>query len=93
MRTKGHLGTQAKVIAAAKIILIDVFSMVRVDLLQAIVARLRFSGVRTEPFGGKQVIMVGNFAQLPPVVKSDEAQYLNDIYNGPYAFDSPCWKI
>ncbi len=37
------------------------------------------------------MIMVGGFAQLPPVVKIDEVQYLNDIYNGPYAFDSPCW--
>jgi ATP-dependent DNA helicase PIF1 len=89
---KGIKGPQAKVIAAAKIILIDEISMVRSDLLQAIDARLRFSGAKTEPFGGKQVIMVGDFAQLPPVVKNDEVQYLNDIYNGPYAFDSPCWN-
>jgi ATP-dependent DNA helicase PIF1 len=89
---KGIKGPQAKVIAAAKTILIDEISMVRSDLLQAIDARLRFSGVKTEPFGGKQVIMVGDFAQLPPVVKNDEVQYLNDVYSGPYAFDSPCWN-
>jgi ATP-dependent DNA helicase PIF1 len=89
---KGIKGQQVKVIAAAKTILIDEISMVRSDLLQAIDARLRSYGVKTEPFGGKQVIMVGDFAQLPPVVKNDEVQYLNDIYNGPYAFDSPCWN-
>ena len=74
-------------------IVIDEVSMVRSDLFIAIDKRLReITGCNT-PFGGKQVILVGDFLQLPPVVKEKtEADYLDRELGGHYAFQTALWQ-
>ncbi len=65
----------------ADTIIIDEVSMVRCDIVDAIDYTLRRALCTVQPFGGKQVIFVGDLFQLPPVVKSgDEHDYLRDTY-------------
>ena len=83
-------------IRKVKTIVIDEISMVRSDVFAAIDARLRSlarGGSCEKPFGGKQIILVGDFFQLPPVVKSEtEDNYLRQELGGYYAFQTPLWK-
>jgi len=87
--------TRAQAVRAARTIIIDEVSMVRADLLSAIDIRLRelAGGPRKEmPFGGKQIVLVGDFFQLPPVVREDvEANYLAEKLGGAYAFQTDLW--
>ena len=80
-------------IRSVRTIVIDEVSMVRSDLFVAIDKRLReITGCNT-PFGGKQIILVGDFLQLPPVVKEKtEAEYLDRELGGYYAFQTNLWK-
>lgn len=74
-------------------IVIDEVSMVRSDLFAAIDARLREVTKDTRPFGGKQIILVGDFFQLPPVVKTEpESAYLQRTLGGYYAFQTKLWN-
>lgn len=88
-------GSRAQVIREAKTIVIDEVSMVRSDLLSAIDIRLRAltGGPRRQmPFGGKQIVLVGDFFQLPPVVKPGiESDYLNQRLGGSFAFQTDLW--
>lgn len=70
-------------------LVIDEISMVRADVLDAIDARLRaWRGIH-DPFGGVQIIMVGDFLQLPPVVRGDEENSLKKLgYGTPFAFSA-----
>ena len=83
-------------IRATKTIVIDEVSMVRSDVFAAIDHRLRTlarGADRRKPFGGKQIILVGDFFQLPPVVKSvAENTYINDRLGGAYAFQTELWR-
>lgn len=70
-------------------LVIDEVSMVRCDLLDVVDRCLRSARNRTEPFGGVQVVLVGDFLQLPPVVPLAEQEMLARMeYSGPYAFDA-----
>jgi ATP-dependent exoDNAse (exonuclease V) alpha subunit len=70
-------------------IIIDEISMVRADLLDCVDASLRLNGRdKYAPFGGIQVIMIGDLFQLPPVVTPDDKFYLADRYTSPYFFDA-----
>src|SRR3954453_18202336 len=70
-------------------LVIDEISMVRVDLIDAIDARLRAIREDGRPFGGVQVVMVGDFLQLPPVVENDHRPLLHGLgYRTPYAFSA-----
>ncbi len=86
----------AAVIRNARIIVIDEISMVRSDLFLAVDQRLRALAIgsdRTRPFGGKQVVLCGDFFQLPPVVKgSTEENYILQHFGGWYAFQTTLWK-
>lgn len=74
-------------------IVIDEISMVRSDLFVAIDMRLQEVTGCNKPFGGKQVILVGDFLQLPPVVKEKtEADYLDRELGGHYAFQTALWQ-
>ena len=74
-------------------IVIDEVSMVRSDLFAAIDARLREVTQNSRPFGGKQIILVGDFFQLPPVVKTEpESAYLQRELGGHYAFQTKLWN-
>src|SRR3954449_7328590 len=72
-----------------KRLVIDEISMVRVDLIDAIDERLRAIRGRNRPFGGVQIVMVGDFLQLPPVVENDHRPLLHGLgYRTPYAFSA-----
>ena len=89
-------GKRRMLIRRTKVIVIDEISMVRSDVFWAVDQRLRelaIGGSKQKPFGGKQIITVGDFFQLPPVVKSPvEDEYLKKSYGGVYAFQTPLWK-
>ena len=89
-------GKKRAVIRATKTIIIDEISMVRSDVFAAIDIRLRSlarGGNREKPFGGKQMILVGDFFQLPPVVKTEtESEFLKREYGGDYAFLTGLWE-
>jgi ATP-dependent exoDNAse (exonuclease V) alpha subunit len=70
-------------------VIIDEISMVRADLLDCIDLFLRRYGKkRKRPFGGIQMVFIGDLYQLPPVVKSKEKTVFNTIYKSPYFFDA-----
>ena len=80
-------------IRSVRTIVIDEISMVRSDLFVAIDKRLKEIMDNTSPFGGKHVILVGDFLQLPPVVKEKtEAEYLERELGGFYAFQTDLWQ-
>ncbi len=77
-----------RVIQSLDLLVIDEISMVRADLLDGIDDVLRRYKDRNKPFGGVQLLMIGDLHQLPPVVKDDEWDLLRDLYQTPYFFSS-----
>ncbi|AXI23994.1 ATP-dependent exoDNAse(exonuclease V) alpha subunit - helicase superfamily I member [Cardinium endosymbiont of Sogatella furcifera] len=74
-------------------IIIDEISMVRADLLDCIDGFLRLNGRQeSEPFGGIQIICIGDLYQLPPVVQSQEKSIFQSHYPTPYFFSAHCFK-
>ncbi|MFC1521352.1 AAA family ATPase [Elusimicrobiota bacterium] len=74
-------------------IIIDEVSMVRPDLMDCVDIFLRtIRRSRTLPFGGLQVILIGDLYQLPPVVRSEERKALRNIYEGEYFFNAHVFK-
>jgi hypothetical protein len=72
-----------------ELLIIDEISMVRADTLDAIDTILRhFRGQPLLPFGGLQMLYIGDLFQLPPVVKDDEWELLKQHYASPFFFDS-----
>lgn len=70
-------------------LIIDEVSMVRADILDAIDSRLRQSRRDPQPFGGVQVVLVGDFLQLPPVVERDHLPILQALgYRTPFAYSA-----
>ena len=83
--TKPH----RKLLEQIELVIIDEISMVRADLIDAIDRILRvYSHNLREPFGGKQLLLVGDVFQLEPVVKNDEREILNRAYPTPYFFSA-----
>lgn len=76
------------VIRNVDVIVIDEISMVRADLLDAVDDALKRHRRNDKPFGGVQMLLIGDLAQLPPVVKEDEWQLLGQYYETPYFFSS-----
>ena len=78
-----------KLIKEIELVIIDEISMVRADIIDFIDKVLRvYSQNMREPFGGKQILLVGDVYQLEPVVKSDEREILNRFYPTPYFFSA-----
>ena len=77
-----------KIIASSDLLIIDEISMVRADLLDAIDAVLRRFREHGQPFGGMQLLMIGDLAQLTPVVTPEDERMLNPYYDTPYFFGS-----
>ncbi|TCT04290.1 ATP-dependent DNA helicase [Aquabacter spiritensis] len=70
-------------------LVIDEISMVRADLLDTVDRTLRLARDVDAPFGGVQMVLVGDFFQLPPVVPFAEQEMLARMgYGGPFAFDA-----
>lgn len=87
-RFKKYSKDKIKILRSLDTIVIDEISMVRADLLDAIDAKLKRYRNPVLPFGGVQIIMIGDMQQLPPVVKEDEWRMLSEHYRSPYFFDS-----
>lgn len=81
-----------KIIRSMDLLVIDEISMVRADLLDAIDAVLRRYRDRHKPFGGLQLLMIGDLQQLAPVVKDDEWALLSRYYDSQYFFGSRALK-
>ncbi|MDR1602164.1 MAG: AAA family ATPase [Tannerella sp.] len=76
------------IIRSLDLLVIDEISMVRADLLDAIDVVLRRFRSQNKPFGGVQLLMIGDLQQLAPIVKDDERQLLGELYDTPYFFSS-----
>lgn len=87
-----HLNMRAnkkRMIQELELLVIDEVSMLRADLLDAIDFALRYiRRVRNVPFGGVQMLFIGDLHQLPPVIKPNEAQLLRRFYKSIYFFDA-----
>ena len=76
------------IIRTLDLLVIDEISMVRADLLDQIDAVLRLHKDKNRPFGGVQLLMIGDLSQLAPVVKESEWAMLREHYATPYFFGS-----
>ena len=78
------------ILAATDVLIIDEISMVAPDLMDAIDILARWARHNNEPFGGIQVVAIGDLFQLPPVITRDAIQYYETEYGHPnaYFFDS-----
>lgn len=74
------------IIRSIDLLVIDEISMVRADLLDAVSDMLCRYKDRTKPFGGVQLLMIGDLQQLAPVVKEDEWGVLKNTYASPFFF-------
>jgi len=82
-------GQRRKVLQELELLVIDEISMVRADVLDAVDTILRHFRYRfNEPFGGVQVIFIGDMFQLSPVAIESEWRLLADYYSSPYFFHS-----
>ncbi len=79
---------RVKILRTLDLIIIDEISMVRADLLDAVDMTLRRYRRSDKPFGGVQLLMIGDARQLSPVVKESERQYMEQVYPSPYFFHS-----
>ncbi|MBR9984871.1 MAG: helix-turn-helix domain-containing protein [Desulfosarcina sp.] len=79
---------KADIIKNLDLLVIDEISMVRADLLDGVDSVLRRYRRSSLPFGGVQLLMIGDLFQLPPVVKDDDWQLLQQTFASPYFFSS-----
>jgi len=79
---------KTKLFNELELLVIDEVSMVRCDLLDVIDAILRTVRKNNLPFGGVQVLLIGDLYQLPPVTKREDWAFLNRAYASPYFFEA-----
>ncbi len=80
---------RVEVFEKMELLIIDEISMVRCDTIDVIDKVLRvFRKSENLPFGGVQVLMVGDLFQLPPIVSYSESSIINTFYSGKYFFDA-----
>jgi hypothetical protein len=80
------------IIRSLDLLVIDEISMVRADLLDGIDDVLRRYRRNSKPFGGVQLLMIGDIQQLPPVVKNEDWAMLRSYYDSLFFFDSRTLK-
>lgn len=91
--TLKYNGEKCKLLREVELIIIDEISMVRADIIDFIDKVLRvYSRNMREPFGGKQLLLVGDIFQLEPVVKEDERKLLQPFYPTSFFFDAKIFK-
>lgn len=84
-----HNAQRLNIFRSLELLVIDEVSMVRADLLDQIDIVLRQTRRKRHlPFGGVQVLLIGDMYQLPPVVQRDEWNLLREVYSTPFFFDS-----
>ena len=77
-----------ELIKSLELIIIDEISMVRADVLDHINDELQRIRRNSEPFGGVQLLMIGDLQQLPPITPDNELEILKPHYDSMYFFDS-----
>ena len=87
-RHKSLSKTKLNIIRTLELLIIDEISMVRADLLDAIDMVLRRYRRSSRPFGGVQLLLIGDVHQLSPVVTESERSYMERVYPTPYFFAS-----
>jgi hypothetical protein len=88
VKTRRFSAKKRDLIRGLDLLIIDEISMVRADMLDAIDAVLRFVRRNEEPFGGLQLLMIGDLHQLPPVVKDEDWREMREVYKTSYFFAS-----
>lgn len=84
-----YTAAHRKLIKEVELVIIDEISMVRADIIDFIDKVLRvYSQNMREPFGGKQILLVGDVFQLEPVIKNNEREIINRFYPTPYFFSA-----
>lgn len=87
--TLKYNGEKRKLLREVELIIIDEISMVRADIIDFVDKVLRvYSRNMREPFGGKQLLLVGDIYQLEPVVKEEDRQLLQPYYPSSFFFDA-----
>jgi len=82
-----------KILREVELIIIDEISMVRADIIDFVDKVLRiYSRNMREPFGGKQLLLVGDVYQLEPVVREEDRQFLRPFYPSAYFFDAHVFR-
>lgn len=82
-----------KIIREVELIIIDEISMVRADIIDFIDKVLRiYSRNMREPFGGKQLLLVGDIYQLEPVVRAEDRRLLSPFYRSSFFFDAKVFE-
>ena len=85
----GKKSKAKKVLKSIDAIIIDEISMVRADLLDCVEKFLTLNGpYPNQPFGGLQMIFIGDLYQIPPVVTKDVEHFFTDFYQSPYFFSA-----
>ena len=87
-RHKSLSKNKLNIIRTLELLIIDEISMVRADLLDAIDMTLRRARRSSRPFGGVQLLMIGDVHQLSPVVTETERPFMEKVYPTPYFFAS-----
>jgi len=82
-----------KLLESLELLIIDEISMVRADLLDAIDFILKRIRKNSNPFGGVQLLVIGDLFQLSPVVKQNIEPILRQYYKSPFFFDAKAWQI
>ena len=88
-RPESHFSEEKReLLQALELLIIDEISMVRPDVLDRIDLLLRNVKKNAHPFGGVQLLLIGDLSQLSPIIRDDEWSLLRSYYNSPYFFSS-----
>ncbi|WP_298641040.1 ATP-dependent RecD-like DNA helicase [uncultured Prevotella sp.] len=91
--TLKYNGEKRKILREVELIIIDEISMVRADIIDFVDKVLRiYSRNMREPFGGKQLLLVGDVYQLEPVLREEDRQFLRPFYPSAYFFDAHVFR-
>ncbi len=79
---------RVKILRTLDLLIIDEISMVRADILDAVDDILKRYRHNDRPFGGVQLLMIGDIQQLPPIVKETERPFMERVYSSPFFFNA-----
>ena len=91
-QSKGFTREKLNILRSIDLLVIDEISMVRADLLDSVDDVLRRTRRTNHPFGGVQLLMIGDLQQLSPVAREEEWNILKQHYETPYFFSSNALK-
>ncbi|XOV95297.1 MAG: helix-turn-helix domain-containing protein [Bacteroidota bacterium] len=92
LRERKFSANKRQLINELELLIIDEVSMLRADLLDCIDHTLRLLRKNHSPFGGLQILFIGDLLQLPPVIKDNENQLLQGYYESAYFFQAHALK-